>query len=607
MKKNVLKSLKVALFGVSLVLVGTITWLSVELIMDKQTADENNNLNNEKKIVLEKSQDVPVKLIEYESNGSYFFGYEGLQAINKRIKSDLQFGPEIESLKKITINNLSILNSDVSGQYNPFTSEISISISNLIPQFQNIPLQEKIDLVFQTIFHEYGHHFANTYITSISTNDIRNSKKLFYENKNKSVHKNIPKKFLEAFEKSLHYNDDVANNLLSNNKNSISSKKSASEFYKETNGINIKNKNRESDYLKINDFNLTTKIPSRGSQRDFLIDSNKYTYLFSIDELLTRKLQQISYIDNLNGSSIANQTTTFTGTEYRGSFSPTTIAMDISKNRKIDYLGKETYKINDELILMDYPYGGNFTDSTGKKHVVQSTAENLWMAYFDIGGYNYGISQIFLNNSSEQVSKNTRSPLMKNDFTNIMFSGFLDKSKKYKSLLLKDVNGSYKKYDFLKNNYEYKFLSAKSNVLSKQRDLTKMQNKFGYTTPYINIAKVDLSWPIKVWNDKNNNNKLDTGEDDSLTVSPDRPTTTFRESFMKNFEDGTVYKDEDIKNRDFYEVISNGKDVYLQLYKTDNKSSKPLKANQTQGFSNLNIGIFQDIIMLDNWQYKKKR
>ena len=587
-------------------MVGAITWLSVSLTMNQSTTDGNNNINI-KKIVLNKSEDVPVELIEYESNGSYFFGKEGLEAINKRIKSDLQFGPEIEVLKKITINNLSILSNNVSGQYNPFTNEISISISNLIPQFQSIPLSEKIDLVFQTIFHEYGHHFANTYITSIATNDARNSKKLFYENKNRSVYKNIPKKFLEAFEESLHYSNNAANDLLSNDKNNISSRKSANAFYKETNGINIKNKNKDNDYLKINDFNLTTKIPAKKFQREFSIDSNKYTYLFSIDELLTRKLQQISYIDNLNGFSIADKTTTFTGTEYQEYFYPTTIALDISKNRKIDYLGNETYRINDELILMDYPYGGNFTDNTGKTHIIEPTVENLWMAYFDIGGYNYGISQIFLNNSSEQVTRNTRTPLMKNSFTDIKFSGFLDKSKKYKSILLKDLNGSYKKYDFLKNNYEYKFLSAKSDVLSNKRDLSKTQDKFGYTTPYIDISKVDLSSPIKVWNDKNDNNQLEAGEYDSLTVSPDRPTTTFRESFSKTFEDGTVYKDEDIKNRDFYEVVANGQDVYLQLYKIDNKSYSALKINQTQGFSNLNIGIFQDIVMLDNWQYKKKR
>ncbi len=543
MKKGALKAIKIALFGITLVTVGVVTWFSTSLILNNINDDQVINKDNKDTILLEKSEDVPIKLVEHESGGSYFFGHEGLQAINEKIKSDLQFGPEIENIKTITINNLSILNREVSGQYNPFTNEMSISISNLIPQFQNIPLEEKVELIFPTIFHEYGHHFANTYITSISTNDIRNSKKLFSQNGTRSVHKNIPKKFLQEFEESLHYKNTTINNLLSNDKSQISSKKSARSLYEETNSANIKNKSTDHDYLKINDFRLTTKIPARNLEREFLITSDKYAYLFSIDELLTRKLQQISYIDVLNGTSIANKTSTFTGTEYRGNFYPSTIATDISKNKKIEFDGNETYSINDELILMDYPYGGIFIDNLGKTHIIKSTVNTLWNAYLDISGYQYGISQIFLNNTSKQATKTTRTSLSKNDFLNIKFTGFLDNSKKYKSLLLKNKNGSYIKHNFIKNNYKYNFLSAKSDILSRERDLIKPQNKFGYTTDYINISKVDLTSPIKAWNDKNNNGNLDVGEDESLNVSPNRPTSTFRESFVKTFENGTVHKD----------------------------------------------------------------
>jgi hypothetical protein len=115
----------------------------------------------------------------------------------------------------------------------------------------------------------------------------------------------------------------------------------------------------------------------------------------------------------------------------------------------------------------------------------------------DISGYQYGISQIFLNNTSKQATRTTRTSLSKNDFLNIKFTGFLDNSKKYKSLLLKNKNGSYIKHNFIKNNYKYNFLSAKSDILSRERDLIKPQNKFGYTTDYINISKVDLASPIK--------------------------------------------------------------------------------------------------------------
>jgi hypothetical protein len=226
--------------------------------------------------------------VEHETNGSFFFGVAGLKILNERIKTDLQFGPEIEDLKTITINNLSKLESNVNGQYNPFTQEISISISNLIPNFQNIPSDEKVELIFQTIFHEYAHHFANVYITSIATNDVRNSKKLFTLSRDRSVHKNISKKFLEAFEKSLHYSDNETNNLLSQNRNQISNLTTARKLYEASNSANIKNSSSNNDYLNIgNDF--YTDIPSKKSTRRFPINSDKYTYLFSIDELLARK------------------------------------------------------------------------------------------------------------------------------------------------------------------------------------------------------------------------------------------------------------------------------------------------------------------------------
>lgn len=615
MKVNKLTALKIILSSLALAGVGVGTWFVASAIVNNF-----NNVNtgeplqpgNKRIISLEKSQDVPVKLIEHESNGFFFFGVEGLELINKRIKSDLQFGPEIEFIKSIRINNLNILSRNVSGQYNPFTQEMEISISHLISEFGNIPIDEKVELVFPTIFHEYGHHFANTYITSIATNDSRNSKKLYSRFGNRSLHKNIPKQFLNEFEKALHYNDTVANNLLSNNIHDISSKKTARSFYNESNSSRIKLNSEGLDFLEIDNFNMATEIPFKNKKILFPINSSRYTYLFSIDELLTRKLQQITYIDRLNGSSIANNSTTFTGTEFKNGFSPSTMGTDISRNKKIEWQNGSSYTISEKLELMDYPYGGVFTDINNVKRTIESTAEALWNAYYEVGGYEYGISQISLRNSSTQIDAYTRTALsMSNeDFQNIKFTGFLNKSKNYKGLLLKDLNGSYKNYKFLKNNYEYKLLSAKSSILSNERDLKKAQNKFGYSTDYINVSKIDLKEPIKVWNDINNNDKVEVLEGESLTISPNRPTSTFRESFVRSFEGDVNEVDSDIKNKNFYEVINNSNEAFLQLYNVDNKDL-PLpfmSSMQMAGASDkINIPIADDVIMFNDWNDKKKK
>ncbi|MGL6124886.1 MAG: MYPU_1760 family metalloprotease [Metamycoplasmataceae bacterium] len=613
MKFNKSMILKGILFALTLGAVGTGVWFVTSALINIVNTNNSDQLKpgNKETVTLEKSKDVPIKLIEHESDGFFFFGVEGLELLNKRIKSDLQFGPEVETIKSIRINNLSILNENVNGQYNPFTHEMEISILHFIPEFKNIPIEEKVELVFPTIFHEYGHHFATTYITSIATNDPRNSKKLFAKNSGKSMHKNIPKVFLDEFEKALHYDDSEVSNLLSNNTNDISSKRSAKYLYEHSNSSNIKY-NDGNDYLQIDEFNFSNTIPFRNKNVPFDVKSNRHTYLFSIDELLTRKLQQITYIDRINGKSIANNSTTFTGTEFKNGFLSSTMGADISRNKQIQWIeNSDSYTIKDNLLLIDYPYGGNFIDNQGRSIKIESTLNALWNAYYDIGGYDYGISQIFLNNSSIQNSSTTRTTLLRSDFRNIKFTGFLDNSKKYKGLLLKEKNGLYKEHLFSKNNYEYKLMGAKSDVLSKTRDLNKEQNKFGYSTDYIDISKVDFDEPIKVWNDINNNDKFENFESESIKVSPHRPTSTFRESFIRHFDDNVVQIDSDIsKDGIFYEVANLSNNAFLQIYQYGSlpKLTSPLMSSRTiDATDSDSIQIPDGVIMFNNRNNKKKR
>ena len=610
MKSNTLKTLKIVLSGLTVATVAVGIWFTTKAIISASNYNEYLNPKNRETIALNKSIDVPVKLVEHESDGYYFLGDEGLKILNQRIKDDLQFGPEIETLKLIRINNLGLLSTNVNGQYNPFTQEIDISISNFNNSwFQNITAKEKVDLIYPTIFHEYGHHFSNTYITSIYTSDPRNSKKLYSQSGNKSIHKNIPTYFLNEFEKSLHYSNSSESLLLSNNKDSISSFKTAKELFDKANGIDVKNYSDDNNFLGIDQMNLDTKIPFKNKEYHFQINSQNYFYYFSIDELLTRKLQQISYIDNINGKSIANNTTTFTGTEFKTKFSPSTMAFDISKNKQIERVdNNNNYIVDNELILMDYPYGGDFIDQNNTVHNIKSTVRDLWSAYVEMGGYNYGISQIYLENTSEQVNPTERNSLKPENFKNIKFTGFLDNSKRntYKGLLLSQ-DGKYVNYDFITNNYEYKLLNAKSSVLSLTRDIVQPINKFGYMTDYIDISNIDLSKPIKVWNDANNNDVVESQEMESLTVSPHRPTTTFRESFIRTDEHGLNYISSDIKNNNFYEITNNVSNAYLKIYNVSNKLLPIMTFNHDFIIKTPDINTPNQVMMLNNRQYNEKR
>ncbi|MGL5590494.1 MAG: MYPU_1760 family metalloprotease [Metamycoplasmataceae bacterium] len=605
------KVFQAILFSLTLIGVGVGTWFIASIFITQQKVNDVNP-GNENTIELKKSKDVPVTLIEHETNGYFFFGPEGLALINERIKKDLQFGPEIEVLKSIRFNNLNVLSRNVNGQYSPSTLEMDISIDHFLNEFRNIPVEEKIELVFPTIFHEYGHHFSNMFITSIAKSDSRNSAKLYTKysnNANVSANKNISSAFLNEFEKALHYDDSEASNLKNIDINDVSSLRSARDLYNLSNSINIKNNIAGEDYLGIDD-KFVNKIPFRDADVGFEVNSDRYTYLFSIDELLTRKLQQITYIDNRNGNSIANNTTTFSGTEFRDGYSPSTMATDISRNKSIEYLGKDNYELSEKLLLMDYPYGGRFNKKDGSIITIDPTVETLWNAYYDIAGFDYGISQIYMNNSSILSSNSTRTPMSSKDFDLIKFNGFLSNSpsKNYKGLLLFSTEGSYKEHKFLENNYKYSLMGAKSGILNKSRDLNKQQNKFGYSTDYIDITKVDFNQPIKVWDDKNNNNRYDPLEYESLTVSPNRPTSTFRESFVTWFDNGNAIKAPDTQVNNIFEIINNSNEAFIQRYAINLPLMNPLPSYRAIDSSDSGgIQVIDNVIVFNNRNDRKKR
>ncbi|MGL5733213.1 MAG: hypothetical protein ACRCXE_04030, partial [Metamycoplasmataceae bacterium] len=203
----------------------------------------------------------------------------------------------------------------------------------------------------------------------------------------------------------------------------------------------------------------------------------------------------------------------------------------------------------------------------------------------------------------------TRTPLSNRDFELIRFTGFLSNSstKNYKGLLL-STDGIYKEHKFLENNYEYSLMGAKSGILNTTRDLNKQNNKFGYTTNYIDITKLDFDQPIKVWNDVNNNDKYDVFEAESLTVSPNRPTSTFRESFVTWFDNGSSSRASDTRIQNIYEVIINSNEAFLQRYNVVPTLINPILSYRAIDSSNdSGIQVIDNVVVFHNRNDRKKR
>lgn len=187
--------------------------------------------------------------------------------------------------------------------------QINHFISGGIKQVQSWSLQKRVELVFNTLFHEYAHHIDNTYNRSIRENDEFANNDLSYKLATPELNKIINKfngnnnKFLTEFRKTLNYdgsmqNDEyLVNKELFNPKNKeipVYSKFSQYDLFKLAN-LALTNKEVEK-YNILNNKNFYFNNSTNNTvyyANSTNIDQIKY--LFSFEELFARELVKLSY------------------------------------------------------------------------------------------------------------------------------------------------------------------------------------------------------------------------------------------------------------------------------------------------------------------------
>ncbi len=264
-----------------------------------------------------------------ETEPLWFLGDRGLELLKQRIDRDLGVGPEIYSLKEIILTEEgsdALISDSVNGTYYPGTSQIIINTSPLVNIFSNrgqAPdhsfLETKVELLFQTLYHEYRHHEANAWLMNLEIDDLTWVSKEIYSQPN--VVQPWNQYFLGKFKELLRYDvptplygepyiyDNFISNqplldtikLKQNNRAKTVRVKSIGTVYDSKTLFEIANSS-ERDFSKIwegfernegyafspayPDWEWAPINPENASER--------ISYLFSIHELFARKYMQLT-------------------------------------------------------------------------------------------------------------------------------------------------------------------------------------------------------------------------------------------------------------------------------------------------------------------------
>ncbi|MCK5945959.1 MAG: hypothetical protein KAG04_01670, partial [Mycoplasmataceae bacterium] len=116
-----------------------------------------------------------------------FLGKVGLDVLARRIKNELNYGPEISGLKDIVIGDANVVGKEANGVYYPLTHEIFINTENIrnkgfdLSKTPTVPedIANRVALIFDIIFHEYGHYLTDTYLNSLPLTSTKASQWIF--------------------------------------------------------------------------------------------------------------------------------------------------------------------------------------------------------------------------------------------------------------------------------------------------------------------------------------------------------------------------------------------------------------------------------------------
>ena len=432
------------------------------------------------------------KIKEANINGDgdvRFLGDKGLMMLAKMIKDKMNYGPEIFGLKDIVIGDENIIDKDTNGLYFPATNEIFINTYSwrqkgfdLTSDPTNInDINNRVSLLFDIIFHEYGHYLADTYLNSVDYHSKWSAKDIFSKNGNGKD--SWDNDFLSKFE-TLLYSDTkkyTNNTTIKNSKyRSIGGTYTAKDLYtmvNKTNGSSI-----DSD-LKNKNFVFSGPHPEYQLTDKSVIDKKHLEYIYSLPEIFTRKYQQLSMAliptNEYNGQHITNRGWFM----YNNTHSSATNLLSDALNYQKSIINKKRY-------LGDWVFDGQtikFKNNTLTQPIHKSRQENLYELMDRHMGHSKGddISVIWhKNNNKIDLNENGQHIIYgsKANANLIKIGGYTKEAFKYIGFIEKNTFKPLSK--ILRNKYNFKM---KNSLESNERIGLKKQleNTFYTTEKYI--------------------------------------------------------------------------------------------------------------------------
>ena len=591
--KNVLTTGAIVLGGLT---IGIGVFFAITLIQKPKITDIKNAFTLKR----DYKQNNNFNLIEfpYKPNWAdeekFFLGPKGLEKLNKTLNERLPFASEVDQLKYIAFNNTKSLPGpgQVNGQYNPYTMELDIDtryfIDNgnyLTDDTTEAQLNDRVEFVFATILHEYGHHLANSYITAVRPNDQRsyNSKNSGKEilvpsnQPNMFIYKNISDQFMNSWQDALNYDKENFSQLeknqandLSYNKDILYTKYSSKEIFDAANhGLT-----NEFQRLSTSPEEFQTLLPSTdGKIQSFsprLANLVKYSY--GVDELFTRHLVSLNYI----------QPKQITLNSNWDSYTPDVILrnkMSLDQNKQLKW------EDNQRIFAVDNIFGGLLKSSnqqTDTSETITNNSQKLLTTYRDAMGYGKLISQIYYNNENNRSGIN-ESHISREDFEQIKIGGFIKKDSNIKGLII-----NYDKDKKILVEFENIFQGVNLHAKNSPEAKTYTENNneyYSYISKPINLTELDLSKinSITAWEDTNNNQNLDNNESMAITknqVVDSRPINTFREVLKQRVRtyagvnvalpDQVFYLNGTLRGASIYELNFSDQDQKLKFTKSIN-------------------------------------
>lgn len=245
----------------------------------------------------------------------YFLGKEGLALLAHEFYEKVTFGPEIVNLEEIRVNDFSIMVEEVSGFYIPNLNIINLNGAHLAEK--GFGVRQKVIALMSTLFHEYTHHWAATYVMYSSKDEEKirkaaetksNKTSIFYyktdENSERPEYWN--RAFVKNYFTNLHY-DFLGYKWCDKEKEPINSVakflRLADLFYYSNMSWNDDVVNKLGTFLHITKNPITNQITFKSNNEwnefaniTYAFDPDHIPYYYSMAELVPREWQKYTYV-----------------------------------------------------------------------------------------------------------------------------------------------------------------------------------------------------------------------------------------------------------------------------------------------------------------------